>query len=123
MNGLRGDNLTVFGAPYDPANGQVYGFMASGPFDELMSTPLVSVSMSAVPQDGADEGQPLRSDSYMQGEAAWAPDGSGAVIVDVTENAEAWPRIGPLRWLPLDGSAAVELPAEGHMLAWGAAGS
>jgi hypothetical protein len=48
----------------------------------------------------------------------WAPDTSGAVIMEVGAGS-VFPYHGPLVWLPANGSAAVQLPADGSSLAWG----
>jgi hypothetical protein len=66
----------------------------------------------------AGNGTALRTDNYTLEEALWAPDASGAVIMEIAPDA-VWPYHGPLVWLPADGSAAVRLPADGSVLAWG----
>ena len=60
---------------------------------------------------------PLRTDSYLIGEALWSPDGSLAVIRDQTQSAEG--RYGPLLILYSDGRPAVELQVSGRSLHWG----
>ncbi len=59
----------------------------------------------------------LRTDSYIIGEALWAPDGSLAVIRDLTQDAQA--EFSPLLILNGDGSLAIELSMPGRNLRWG----
>jgi hypothetical protein len=66
----------------------------------------------------ASNATPLRTDSYRLEEVLWAPDASGAVIMEVSDES-VFPYHGPLTWVPADGSAAVRLPADGSSLLWG----
>ena len=62
----------------------------------------------------------LRADSYPIAGALWAKDGSGVLIA--TEGASDKVPAGTLIWLPIDGSAAWQLPVSGaSCLRWGAA--
>jgi hypothetical protein len=71
---------------------------------------------------------PLRSDAWLLGEALWAPDGSGVVILNLettapTTGAQAaegiTPTLGQLLYLKSDNSPALPLPGAGRMLHWG----
>jgi hypothetical protein len=73
--------------------------------------------MSRVSADGSSV-TPVRSDSHPIWEVLWAKDGGGAVIVD-TEFNQRFPPTGPMRWLPSDGSPALNLPANGSQAQWG----
>jgi Tol biopolymer transport system component len=79
------------------------------------------LTMTRAGWDGVSDRVALRADSHVVGEALWAPDGSGAVIMDMT-NADPYryPQIGPLVWLPSNGIESVQLgTVEGHVLRWG----
>ena len=71
--------------------------------------------------DGVTDQTQLRTDAYAIGEALWANDGSGAVIVDAQAALEAgvYPPQGPLLYLKADDSPATPLAAEGRLLRWG----
>ena len=56
-----------------------------------------------------------------RGNIAWAPDGSGALIVDGRK--DRYPTVGPLVWIPSDGSTVTELAAVGRNLRWGVPGN
>jgi hypothetical protein len=67
----------------------------------------------------ASNGTPLRTDTFRLEEVLWAPDASGAVIMEVADES-VFPYHGPLTWVPNDALAAVvHLPADGSSLLWG----
>jgi hypothetical protein len=66
----------------------------------------------------ASNGTALRTDTFRLEEVLWAPDASGAVIMEVADES-VFPYHGPLTWVPTDGSAVVNLPADGASFAWG----
>jgi dipeptidyl aminopeptidase/acylaminoacyl peptidase len=97
------------------ADGDLYYFMGTEQgFPTGSFTPL---TMHRAGRDGSNA-TALRQDSHMLEEVLWAPDASGALIMEVGPDP-SWPLHGPLTWLPADGSAAVRLPADGTQLSWG----
>jgi hypothetical protein len=74
--------------------------------------------MHHIPPGGDPIPFPMRDDLYNMGDVLWAPDGSGAIIVDLG-GEPSYPATGVLRWLPADGQPALLLPAEGYALRWG----
>lgn len=65
----------------------------------------------------ADNGTPLRTDTFTLEEVLWADDASGAVIMEVGDGS-VFPYHGPLVWLPAADAPAVRLPADGAQLTW-----
>lgn len=97
------------------ADGQLYYFLGTVQgFPTGAFTPLTMYRADA----NAANGTALRSDTYTLEEVLWAPDTSGAVIMEVGSDS-VWPYHGPLVWLPAHGSTAVRLPADGSSLVWG----
>jgi hypothetical protein len=121
-------SIQVFSAPLAAGDGRVLLFVAIGYQDD----PLQPMFHMAEYTPGAAETAPLRSDEYFPIEALWAADGRGAVIVNPGPSS-AYPIRGPLRWVPANGAAAVDLPAtgvvatgvvaSGGVLRWGPAGN
>lgn len=99
-----------------PANDQLYYFYAvtKAPSDPGQS---VALAMYRSQSDGVTDQTPLRTDAYVIGEALWAGDGSGAVIVEA--EAGVYPPQGVLWYLKTAGSPAISLGVEGRMLRWG----
>ena len=106
--------------PFPTADDNLYYFYAviKAPGEPCEHAPL---SMYRSQTDGVTDQTQLRTDAYAIGEALWAGDGSGAVIVDAQAALEAgdYPLHGPLLYLKADGSPAVPLAAEGRLLRWG----
>ena len=97
------------------ADGQLYFFYgAVQGFPTGAFTPLTMYRADT----NAANGTALRSDAHTLEEVLWAPDASGAVIMEVGDGS-VFPYHGPLTWLPVDGGAAVRLPADGASLVWG----
>jgi hypothetical protein len=128
-NAASGEVETLIGATGEPGNetysmveqaeqladGQLYYFLGTVQgFPTGSFTPLTMYRADA----GAGNGTALRTDTHTLEEVLWAPDASGAVIMQVGEGS-VFPYHGPLAWLPADGTAAVELPADGTSLVWG----
>jgi hypothetical protein len=104
------------GFPFQAADGWLYYFFAQA---DLYPEGDVALSMYRSAADGVTGQQDLRSDVYLIGEALWAWDGSGAVIVDYSASPAVYPRRGKLIFLKVDGSPAVQLAANGYTLRWG----
>lgn len=64
----------------------------------------------------------LRNDAFSLGNALWAGDGSGAVVVQMTGD-QSYPPAGPMLWAPAGAGPVVELPADGSHPQWGGAAS
>jgi hypothetical protein len=102
------------------SDGQLVYFygVVKAPGEPTDTTPLL---MARSADEGTTAQMLLRSDAYVIGEALWVKDGSGAVIVDAKAALESgvYPPQGPLLYLKADGSPAVALADEGHLLRWG----
>lgn len=61
---------------------------------------------------------PLRSGSWLIGEALWTPDGSGVVVLDLSTQSSSQP-LGKLIYLPMGEAKPVPLPVSGNLLKWG----
>jgi hypothetical protein len=97
------------------ADGNLYYFLGTMEgFPTGLRTP------QTIYRAGPDAGNAaaLRTDSFRLEEVLWAPDASGAVIMEVNDES-VFPYHGPLTWVPADNSAALRLPADGASLAWG----
>jgi hypothetical protein len=81
--------------------------------------PAVSMYSSAI--DGNTDRKQLRVDSYVVGEALWAPNHSGAVIKDLTGQMLDYTGSAAtqLIWLNVNNTAPVKLPGYGYNLRWG----
>jgi len=99
-------------------NGQLYAFANIRPAtDEEMMQP-DTLGLARVAQDGTVT--LIGSEKFPTLETLGARDGSGAVLVDITEWTFSGPNpFGRLRWLPIDGSPAVDLVETGWHLRWG----
>ncbi len=85
--------------------------------DEAMYSPDL-LSLAKITPDG--QIQVLRTDSHLIYEALGAPNGSGAVIVDIQDWQYSGPQpLGRLRWLASDNRPAVDLQETGHYVHWG----
>jgi hypothetical protein len=105
---------------YAQSNGNGWLYFFRGTVGEFPDE-LASLAMYRLRHSGKDQ-EMLRSDSYTIGEALWdLSEHGGAVIVESTTPDLFSPVRGPLVWLPIDGSLAATLPAEGHHLRWGSA--
>jgi hypothetical protein len=104
--------------PQQLNDGWLYFFFASVDSFAEGDPPL---TMHRAAPDGVTDRVALRSDSYVIGEVLWADDASGAVIMDTTNvDQYMYPPIGPLVWLPADGSEQNRLGAvDGRVLRWG----
>jgi hypothetical protein len=102
------------------SDGKLYYFygVVKAPSEPINPAPL---SMARSADDGVTEQMLLRTDTYVIGEALWAKDGSGAVIVEARAAPESgvYPPQGPLLYLKADDSPAVTLADEGRLLRWG----
>lgn len=108
-------NLPGFVHP--AADGKLYYFFAKGDLTPEGISELTPVRSDA---DGLTGQTALRSDDWLVAEALWAPDGSGAVILDQSSAAQgSFPVMGKLVYLRSDDSPAIPLPATGGMLRWG----
>jgi hypothetical protein len=106
-----GDKSTLITSARELSDDTIYAFltfMENPPYDQP-----IPVTMQRVSADGRVTA--LRDDSYALADALWAEDASGAVIVEATNTFDA----GRMRWLPADGSPAVELQGSGFWLHWG----
>ena len=120
INGMAKDAILSVANAFPTADNNLYYFYAvtKAPSDPSQSVPL---SMYRSQSDGVTDQTQLRTDAHVIGEALWATDASGAVIVDVQAALESgvYPPQGPLLYLKADGSPAVPLAAVGHLLRWG----
>ncbi|MGH2592537.1 MAG: DPP IV N-terminal domain-containing protein [Anaerolineae bacterium] len=120
IRGIDGETFNLVGFARQLNDGKLYYFFAQAPqgFPESGYWPL---SMYRADADGVTGQTQLRDDAHILGEALWASDGSGAVIVDAEESAQAnvFPLTGPLLFLKSDGSPQLTLAGNGHMLRWG----
>ena len=120
INGIAKDAVLSVSNPFPTTDDSLYYFYAvtKAPRDPGAA---VLLSMYRSQSDGVTDQTQLRTDAYVIGEALWASDGSGAVIVDAQAALEAgdYPLHGPLLYLKADGSPAVPLAAEGRLLRWG----
>jgi Tol biopolymer transport system component len=120
INGIAKDASLSVAQAFPATNDNLYYFYAvtKAPSDPGRNVPL---SMYRSLSDGVTDQTQLRTDAYVIGEALWASDGSGAVIVDAQAALEAgvYPPQGPLLYLKADDSPATPLAAEGRLLRWG----
>jgi Tol biopolymer transport system component len=120
INGMAKDAILSVANAFPTADDNLYYFYAvtKAPSDPSQSVPL---SMYRSQSDGVTDQTQLRTDAHVIGEALWATDASGAVIVDVQAALESgvYPPQGPLLYLKADGSPAVALAEEGRLLRWG----
>jgi hypothetical protein len=90
-----------------------YGQTDAFPEGDVMLTPVQAEA------DALSHRAPLRNDAWLVGEALWSPDAQGVVILDLASAAPAeFPPLGKLIYLPLNGDAAIPLPAAGYALHW-----
>ena len=96
---------------------RLYYFMAQA---KAMPDKQPAVSMFSSAADGKTGLKQLRTDSYVVGEALWAPDHSGAVIKDITDLPPDYTggASAQLIWLKADNTVPVKLPASGYNLRW-----
>ncbi|MGF1504270.1 MAG: hypothetical protein ACFB51_03905 [Anaerolineae bacterium] len=102
------------------ADGLVYHFY--GTIESMPDTP-TPLSMARSDPQGEDL-ELLREDNYIPGAVLWDPAASGAVIMDLTAQYAGgefppFPFRGPLLWIPVDGSAPVDLGVTGAAPQWG----
>jgi len=81
----------------------------------------IPLAMYRAEADGVTGQTQLRTDAYVPREVLWSPDGSGAVIIDITQAIATgnYPDTGPLLYLKSDGSPAVPLIDNARLLRWG----
>ena len=117
INGIAKDAVLSVSNPFPTSDDNLYYFYAvtKAPRDPGKS---VLLSMYRSKSDGVTDQTQLRTDAHIVGEALWASDASGAVIVDVQDTPE-YPPHGPLLYLKADGSPAILLAEEGRLLRWG----
>jgi Tol biopolymer transport system component len=117
--GEQDGKFTLVSYPYQGADGRLYAFMSStSEFPEAF--PALVMTRSAA--DGVTERMTLRTDTWHLGDVLWAQDGSGALIIDQSPDfprPDPFAILGPLVWLPTDGSPALVLPVVGTSLHWG----
>ena len=118
IDGIAKDATLSVSSAFPSQDGQLYYFYAvtKAPRDPGSATPL---SMYRAKNDGVTDQTQLRTDAYVIGEALWATDASGAVIVEARDAAGQYPPSGPLFYLKADGSPAVPLAEDGRLLRWG----
>jgi dipeptidyl aminopeptidase/acylaminoacyl peptidase len=116
INGIAKDAILSVANVFPTADDDLYYFYA---ITKAPSNPgqNVALSMYRSQSDGVTEQTQLRTDSYAVGEALWASDASGAVIVESPEGV--YPPQGALLYLKADDSPAISLAAEGRSLRWG----
>jgi dipeptidyl aminopeptidase/acylaminoacyl peptidase len=116
INGVAKDAVLSVANAFPTADDQLYYFYAvtKAPRDPGQS---VALSMYRSQSDGVTDQTQLRTDAYVIGEALWASDAGGAVIVE--SSAEVYPPQGALLYLKADGSPAIPLGAEGRLPRWG----
>ena len=118
IQGIVGEVFNMPGWAQQASDGRLYYFFVSmSGFPETYARQ----SMYRADADGVTGQTQLRDDAHILGEALWASDGSGAVIVDAEESAQAnvFPLTGPLLFLKSDGGPELTLAGNGHMLRWG----
>ena len=108
--------IRLFVSAHPASDGSIFSFVNISDSFDAFSSP-ATYTMYQITADG-NTLTPLRTDSHPIWEALWAEDSSGAVIVD-TEFDQRYPPTGPMRWLPADGSPALNLPANGNQARWG----
>jgi Tol biopolymer transport system component len=120
INGIAKDAILSVANAFPTADNHLYYFYA---VTKAPSNPSqdVALSMYRAQSDGVTDQTQLRTDAYVIGEALWASDGSGAVVVDAQAalEASAYPLRGPLLYLKADGSPAITLADAGRLLRWG----
>jgi len=116
INGIAKDAVLSVSNPFPTPDDSLYYFYAvtKAPRDPGAA---VLLAMYRSQSDGVTDQTQLRTDAYVVGEALWASDASGAVIVDT--QAGGYPPEGALRYLKADGSPAVQLAENGRLLRWG----
>ena len=107
---LNEDNPLVYlRGPHILDNGRIYSFISSQ--TDYAQIPLY-VMAEVNPETG--DRLPLRVDgNSLSGDMLWAPDGSGAVVVEVVKANQTAPT-GPMIWLPANGESAILLPIAGR---------
>jgi Tol biopolymer transport system component len=120
INGIAKDAILSVANAFPTADNNLYYFYAvtKAPSDPGQS---IALSMYRAQSDGVTDQTQLRTDAYVIGEALWAADASGAVIVDAKAALESgvYPPSGPLYYLKADGSPAVTLADGGRLPRWG----
>ncbi len=120
IDGIAKDAQLLAAQVQQASDGSLYYFygIVKAPGGPSSTTPLATYRAA---DDGVTDQTQLRTDAYVVGEALWAGDGSGAVIVDAKAALETsvYPPQGPLRYLKADGSQAISLVDEGRLLRWG----
>jgi hypothetical protein len=120
IDGIAKDAQLLAAQVQQASDGNLYYFygVVPAPGEPSSTTPL---AMYRAADDGVTDQTQLRTDAHVVGEALWAKDGSGAVIVDAKAALESgvYPPQGPLLYLKADGSPAVALADEGRHVRWG----
>jgi hypothetical protein len=124
ITGITKSEWQLVAYPRQASDGMLYYFFATQPMPGSENEPMpgyTPLAMYRSEADGVTGQTQLRTDAYVIGDAAWAPDNSGALIVDAKAALEAnlYPPIGPLLYLKNDGSTAVQVAAKGRMPRWG----
>lgn len=118
-----GDDVRVFNWPHDLGSGEIAVFTGEGPradYEQGRPRPMTiaTVDVASGTITGRQDGE------WIPGEAAWLADGEGVALTESgnqVPDGSTWPLPGVLHYVPLKGGPAVELPASGHRLDWGAA--
>lgn len=100
---------------FPQADGSLLAFSSQVPDTSFLSGVMVRITL-----DGArvTDITALRRDEYNFWNAVWAPDGSGAVIVQPAEGSENIAD-SPLTWLPSEDALSIQLPVHGQEPHWG----
>jgi dipeptidyl aminopeptidase/acylaminoacyl peptidase len=116
INGYGRDAILSAASVFPAADGNLYYFYAftPAPVDPGQS---VALAMYRSASDGVTDQTQLRTDAHVVGEALWAGDASGAVVV--ASPAGVYPPQGALLYLKAAGSPAVPLAENGRLLRWG----
>lgn len=116
--GVVENTLNLSGHARQLADGQLYFFYATQPFDPTLPPQWPpQLVMHRASADGAGL-TALRTDISQPGEVLWAEDGSGAVILQLSPDT-FYPFHGPLVWLDAADNPAVTLPVDGSTMRWG----
>lgn len=118
FEGVVDDVFTLVSHARQASDSRLYYFLTR---TNGFPTGYASLTMYSAGVDGISNQIQLRGDAYAIGEALWAPDGRGAVIVDVTAGVNSAPIsfAGPLLYLKSDGGLPIDLTDDGHNLHWG----
>lgn len=119
-----GDAVRVFNWPQEVGDGEIAVFIGEGEravYEQGRPGPMriATVDVEVGTVSGWLDGE------WTPGEAVWLPDGAGVALTDAGEmsgDGATWPPVGAVRYVPLSGGPAVEVPVSAHNLAWGVSG-